>query len=145
LTPIWSSAARASRFIALEEHVVVDRQLVDEREVLVDAVDPERPRVVDRAQLDLLALDDEAALVGLLEARDRLDERGLARAVVAEQAEDLALAQVQVDVAQRRDGPEALGDVLDAQHVVRRLRLVRLDDSSVRHGRSPFARARRTR
>ena len=51
-----------------------------------------------------------------------LDERRLAGAVVADQPEHLALAQVQADVAQRRDRAEALGDVLDAQHVVGRAR-----------------------
>jgi hypothetical protein len=51
------------------------------------------------------------------ESADDLDQRRLARAVVAEQPEDLALAQVQVDVAQRRDRAEALGDVFDAQDV----------------------------
>ena len=61
---------------------------------------------------------EHLALVGLLEPADDLHQRRLARAVVAEQPEDLALAQVQVDVAQRGDRAEALGDVLDAQDVV---------------------------
>ena len=82
LTPISSSAWRVSRShravgqqrqrpveaLALEEHVLVDGELVDQREVLVDAVDPQRARVVDRAQLGLLAVDDQASGVGLLEA-----------------------------------------------------------------------------
>jgi len=38
-----------------QEHVRDHRELVDERQVLVDAVDPERARVVDRLELDLLA------------------------------------------------------------------------------------------
>ena len=60
------------------------------------------------------------ARVGVVVAREDLDERRLAGAVVADQPEHLALAQVQADVAQRRDRSEALGDVLDAQHVVGR-------------------------
>src|SRR3954471_12145379 len=50
--------------LAAQEHVLHDVEVVDEREVLVDAVDAERARVVDRAQLDLLALDDQPPFVG---------------------------------------------------------------------------------
>ena len=53
-------------------------------------------------------------------AGEDLDERGLAGAVVADQPQHLALAQVHAHVAQRGDRAEALGEVLDAQHVVRR-------------------------
>ncbi len=134
LIPISSSAARVSRRIArlarngsgrldplaAQEHVLEDRQLVDQREVLVDGVDAERARMVDAPRLVRLAAEEQAALVGLLEAADDLHQRRLAGAVVAEQPQHLALAQVQAEVAQRDDGPEALRDVLDAQHVVRR-------------------------
>ena len=134
LMPMSSSARRASRFIsrllssgsgrmdalAAQEHVVVDGQFVDQRQVLVDGVDAFRARVVDALRFIRLAVQEHAARVLLLKAGDDLDQRRLARAVVAEQAEHLALAQVQVDVAQRRHGTEALGDVFDAQHVVGR-------------------------
>ncbi len=76
-----------------------------------------------------------------------LDQRRLAGAVVAEQPKHLALAQVQVDVAQRADRPEALRDVLDAEHVV--VGRARPDDlldgrvSVVSHGLTPSARGRR--
>ena len=92
-----------------------DAQLVDQREVLVDGVDPLRARVAHRVQLDLLAVEQDPALVGLVVAAQDLDQRRLAGAVVAEQPEHLALLEVQADVAQRRDRAEALGDVLAAQ------------------------------
>ena len=109
---------RAADALAVEEHVVEHRQLVDEREVLVDGVDARAPRLVDAVRLVRLAAQGHLAHVGLLEAADDLHQRRLAGAVVAEQPEHLALAQVQVDVAQRDDGPEVLRDVLDAQDVV---------------------------
>jgi hypothetical protein len=108
--------------LAAQEHVRRHGQLVDEREVLVDAVDPERARVVDRLELGLLATQQDPPLVRLLEARDDLDQGRLAGAVVAEQPQHLALAEVQVDVAQRRDRAEALGDVLDLEDVLRQRR-----------------------
>ena len=85
--------------LAAQEHVLHDVELVDECEVLVDAVDPEFARVIDGAQLGLGALDEEPALIGLLEAGEDLDQRRLAGAVVPQQPEHLALAQTQVDVA----------------------------------------------
>ena len=132
LMPMSSSALRASRLhqrvgeerkrrvhaLAPQEHVVIDGQLVDQREVLEDRVDALGPGVVDAFRLVGLAVQEHAPAVLLLEAGDDLDQRRLARAVVAEQAEHLALAQRQVDVAQRRDRAEALGDVLDAQHLL---------------------------
>src|SRR5439155_1395992 len=48
-------------------------------------------------------------------AGEDLDQRRLAGAVVADQAEHLALVEVQRDVDERRHGAEALRDVLDAQ------------------------------
>ena len=51
-------------------------------------------------------------------AAERLDQRRLAGAVVAEQPEYLALLQVQADVAQCGHRAEALRDVLDAQYIV---------------------------
>ena len=109
-----------ARVLALQEHVVEDGQAGHQREILVDGVDAERARVDDRFQLHGLAEDRDLAGVGPVEAREDLDERRLAGAVVADQAEHLALAQVQAHVAQRRDRAEALGDVLDAQDVVGR-------------------------
>ena len=79
----------------------------------------ERAGVVDALGLVRLAAQEHLALVGLLEAADDLHQRRLAGAVVAEQPQHLALAQVQADVAQRDDRPEALGDVLHAEDVVR--------------------------
>jgi hypothetical protein len=106
---------RPAHQLAVEEHVVVDAQLVDQGQVLVDGVDPERAGVVDRPEHHLLAAHEEAAGVGLVEAADDLDQGRLAGAVVADEAEHLALAQAQVDVAEGGDPAEALGHVLDPE------------------------------
>jgi hypothetical protein len=101
-----------------QEEVLVDGQLVDEREVLEDAVDPDLAPVLNRARVIGLALDRDRARIRRLEAGENLDQGRLARSVVAEQPEHLALAQVQADVSQRDRGAESLGDVLHTQHVV---------------------------
>jgi hypothetical protein len=105
--------------LAVQEHVVEDRELVDQRQVLVDGVDPARPRLVDAARRVRLAAQQHPAVVGLLEPADDLHQRRLAGAVVPEQAEDLALVQVEADVAQRDDRAEALAHVLDAEDFLR--------------------------
>ena len=138
---------RGMRLLAAQEHVLEDGELVDQRQVLVDGVDPQRPRLVDAARRVWLAPQEHLAPVRFLEAADDLHQGRLAGAVVAEQAEDLALAEVQVDVAQARRRAEALGDVLDAQDVV--LRRGRLDDALAGIGLSqlqlPSAPCRRRR
>jgi hypothetical protein len=101
--------------LAVQEDVVEDAQLVHQGEVLVDGVDAVRARLADGVQLDRLAVDVDRPGVRLVVAGQDLDQRRLAGAVVAEQAEHLALLEMQVDVAQRGDRAEALGDALDAQ------------------------------
>ncbi len=83
-----------------------------------------------------------------MKAAEDLDQRRLAGTVVAEQPEHLSLAQVDVDVPEGGDRPEALGDVLDAEYVI--LGRPRADDlfdgdlSVVSHGLIPSARGPRT-
>src|SRR4029453_15728849 len=101
--------------LPVEEHVVVDAQLVDQGQVLVDGVDAEGPGVVDGPEHDLLAAHEDAAGVGLVEAAEDLDQGRLAGAVVADEAEHLAPAQAQVDVAEGGDPAEPLGHVLDPE------------------------------
>ena len=49
----------------------------------------------------VLAVEQDAALGGLVEAREQLDERRLAGAVLADQREALAARDEDVDIAQR--------------------------------------------
>ena len=90
-----------------------DRERRDQREILVDRVDPERAGVVDRPEAHLLAVDEDPARVGPVVPAQDLDERRLAGAVVADQAEALALAQAQREVDEGRHRAEALREALD--------------------------------
>src|ERR1039457_1370428 len=109
---------RPAHRLPVEEHVVVDGELVDEGEILVDHVDAGRAGLRHRGERDLLAVEQDPPAGGLLKTADDLDEGGLARAVVADQAEPLAALQPQADVGQRGHGAVALGDVLHPQDVV---------------------------
>jgi hypothetical protein len=77
-------------FLASEEHVRDYVEVVAEREVLVDRLDPEPRRVGRAVDLDLAALEEDLPVVGLVGSRDRLDQRRLAGAVVADERDDLA-------------------------------------------------------
>ena len=58
--------------------------------MLVDHADAGADRIARAAELDRLAVDQDLALVGPVEAGEDVHQRGLAGAVLAEQAEDLA-------------------------------------------------------
>src|SRR3954470_23726921 len=98
--------------LAAEEHVGAGIELGREREVLVDGLDPQPARVERRVQLDRLALEDDLAGVGLVHAGQRLDQRRLAGAVVADERDDLAGVDGEARAAQGADAAEAFDDVL---------------------------------
>ncbi len=107
--PLVEEAKRAHpRQLVAQEQVQVDRELRDQREVLVDGLDPVCAGVLDRVEVDALAADDHVAPVLLVEAAQDLDERALAGSVVADEPEHLALAQDEVDAAEDDERAEAL-------------------------------------
>ena len=102
--------------LAAEEEVGDDVEVVAERQVLEDGRDAEvlgLGRAVDGRGL---AVELHGALVGRVDARDGLDERRLAGAVVADQGDDLVRADVEVDAAEGLHGAEALGDPPQREH-----------------------------
>ena len=75
--------------LAPEENVGADIEVLGEGEVLVDRLDPRGEGVHRRLDAGALPPYEDLALVGLVHARDDLDEGRLARAVVAEEGEGL--------------------------------------------------------
>jgi hypothetical protein len=106
--------------LAAKEDVLGRRQFVDQRQVLIHAIDPQRARVVDTPQVHRRAAQDELARIRSLEAGDDLQQRWFPARVVADEAKRLAPAQVKIDVAQCNDPAEAFGYVEDPQDVIRR-------------------------
>ena len=72
--------------LAAQEHVRGGVDLGREREVLVDRLDAEAARVLRRVDVDRLALEEDLPAVGRVDADERLDQRALAGAVVADRA-----------------------------------------------------------
>ena len=99
-----------------EEEVGDDVEVVAEREVLVDGRDAESLGVVRPVDADRLALPLDGALVDGVHAGDRLDQRGLSGAVVADQGDHFSGVDFQFDVGERLHGTEPLGDSAQRQH-----------------------------
>ena len=85
-------------------------------EVLVDHPDAAGYGVLRVVYLHLLAVHEDGAGVRGVEAVEDLHQGGLARPVLAEEAEDLTPAQRDGDVVVGPDGPERLGDVTHLEY-----------------------------
>ncbi|MDQ1175907.1 hypothetical protein QE416_000643 [Microbacterium sp. SORGH_AS 421] len=105
----------AARELVPEEDVLGDRQAVDDVELLVHRGYPELDGRVGIGDLDVLAEPDDLALVGAVDARERLDESRLARAVLAQHAVHLSGDDVEIDTAQGADAGEGLGHASDGE------------------------------
>ena len=94
-----------------EGHVVGDVEVLEQRVALEDRV---HVALVGRHGLHRLALEVDASLAGLLEAGHHAQRRGLAAARGAEQREELALLDLEVEVVHGHRVAEALGHALEA-------------------------------
>src|SRR5215210_1434215 len=61
--------------------------------------------------MDLLAVDEDLSLIGLVDAAEAFDQGGFPRPVVAQQREYLVTSQREADAVQGKCRPEALGKV----------------------------------
>jgi hypothetical protein len=73
--------------------------------------------MVDGLEGDLVSFQQDPAGVGRLKATEDLQQRGLSRAVVADQPEYLAAPQPQAHVDQCGEGAEPLAHMLDPQNI----------------------------
>ena len=100
--------AAAGRELA-HQQVLADRQVGQQAQLLVDDADAGVARLHRRRAADVAAVDLVGAAVALDGAREDLDQRALAGAVLAGEAVHLAGAQLEVDVLERLDRAVALG------------------------------------
>ena len=125
-----------------EEHVLDDVQVVGQRQILVDGLDPQRGGVPGAPDVDRSPLEVDLTMVRLVHAGDAAGEHRLPGAVVPAEAGHLARGQVQVHPVERLHRPEVLVDapqlqqgfhpVPAAARAVRGLvRLSHLEDPSV--------------
>ena len=114
-TSIATSSSCHRVDLVAEEQVRDHVEVLAEREVLVDGGDPKLQCVARAGHGDRLAAEADLAGGRRVHAGEHLDQRRLARAVVADERDDLAGMDVEVDVGQRRDGAEVLADAAQAE------------------------------
>ena len=101
--------AEAAGDLAAHEDVADDGLLDRERAILEHGLDAGVARARAVPVVHLLAADEDVAAGRLDHAGEDLDQRRLAGAVVADQADHLAAVDMQVDAAEREDAPVGLG------------------------------------
>ncbi len=99
-----------------EEHVRRRVDLRRQREVLIDGLDPQVARLMRGVDRDGLTLEEDLALVGRMDSDHRLDQRALARAVVAYERDDLLRVDGEVRASQRLHAAKALYDLARLKH-----------------------------
>src|SRR6266545_8278681 len=103
-------------------HDIVERgHAFEQRYVLERACNATPRRLVGPHCRAPLALEDDAAVLRVIEAVDDVEQRGLARAVGADNGADLAFADIEGNAADCLDAAECERDVLDCeQHLASR-------------------------
>ena len=104
--------AAAPRIAEREADILGHRHPVDQAEVLMD----ERNRQAAQRAGRVAPAELDAAGIQRVDAGEDLDQRGLACAVLAQQRQDLAGAELEVNVIERQRAPEALGYASELQH-----------------------------
>jgi len=79
--------------------------------MLVDHADAKVKRLLGRADLDFLSVDEDLAVIRVINAREHVHERGLAAAVFPQKRKDFALAQGKADVVVCNDLAKRFFDV----------------------------------
>src|SRR5205823_13618688 len=87
--------------LTAEKDVLGDGHVRGERELLEDRADAERLCIVRVSKRYRPSVDVYLARIGVVDARDDLDERGFSGAVLAEQRVHLACAYLQAGAVQR--------------------------------------------
>ena len=96
--------------LAAEIHVLDDVEVVAERKILVDDLDPELRRVLRPVDVHDLAVEHDVAAVRRVDAGDALDQGRLAGAVVSDEGHHLSGPDLELDFRERLHRAEALRD-----------------------------------
>lgn len=87
-----------SGYLASEEHVLDDVEVVAQRQVLVHDLDSERRSILGALDVHGPTLEMQLARIGLVDTHGRLDQHRLAGTVVADERCDLARIHAEIDV-----------------------------------------------
>jgi hypothetical protein len=102
--------------MAADQDVVEGRQLAEHLGVLERARDTPPRDLMRRQRAQVVAAESDPALRRTVEARDHVEHGRLAGAVGADQREDLPIADLEAEPAQRREAAEADREIFDTEH-----------------------------
>src|SRR5262249_2579653 len=105
----------AAQALPAQEHVLDDVQVVGQRQILVDGLDPQRGGVPGAPNVYRSPLEVDLTMVRLVHAGDAAGEHRLPGTVVPTQTGHLARRQVQVHPVERLHRPEVLVDAPQPQ------------------------------
>jgi hypothetical protein len=97
------------------EDVLRDIHPGDDLGLLVDDADAGRPSLSRIGESQLLAVDGQRSRIGLVVTVEDLEQRGLARAVLAQEGEHLAGPDVERDIVEGLDVGEGPADTADLE------------------------------
>jgi hypothetical protein len=109
---------RLLELLPAQEDVGVHVEVLRQGQILIDRLDAEPQSVHGGLDLGLLAHEEHLALVGTVDAGDHLDQRRLARSIVADQTDHLSRLHAHGDVVHRHQAAEGLGDVARLQQIL---------------------------
>ena len=93
-----------------QHHVFSHGQHINQLKVLMHHADAEFDGVFGSRDFDRLPIDQDLALVGFVQAVDHVHQGALAGAVFAQQSQNFAFAQREVDIVVGENAGEAFGD-----------------------------------
>ena len=102
-----------ARLLQAQDDVLRGGEHVHQLVVLVDHADAAREGVFGGADGDGLAVDQNLALVGEVDAGEHVHQRGFSAAVLTQQGENFPPVQLQVDAVVGHHLAEALGDAFE--------------------------------
>src|SRR5262249_19060921 len=91
----------------------------EDAEVLEAARDPDAGELARRQAQEVATVEGHRARAGVVDARERVEQRALAGAVGADDREQLATLDLEADAGERGHGAEAQGQVVDAEQGLR--------------------------
>ena len=109
------AAPTVARGVA-QEDVLGHAQIGEQQQFLEHRGDAGGLRLLRSGEVDLVPIDADRARIRAIDARDDLDQRRLAGAVLAEQRVDLAGMDVEADVVKRPHAGERLAQALDLEY-----------------------------
>src|SRR5271166_2024368 len=99
-----------------DQHILEDSHALERQRHLIRAADACAASAMRREPRDVVSVENDLPGVGSKTASNQVENRGLARAIGAEDAQRLALGDFEREMIRHLHRPEALRDVLEGKH-----------------------------